>query len=201
MNWLDFIFIGVVLSGTFIGLRIGLIGATLTVTGVITGALLAGQFSDDISVAFGSSIRNDTLLTVISYVFIILLTLVATRIVIYVVHKIISILLLRFADKLGGAAAGAIAGLIVCWVLTICLTRLAYDFEIPTTTLPTIVAERIPSNLETIQTLENALLDSTMIPVFVSLSNSLPASAFGIIPADFMDAFNILDQRIQNLPQ
>ena len=46
MNWLDFIFVAIIILGAFMGLRIGLIGATFTVAGIIIGALLAGQFSE-----------------------------------------------------------------------------------------------------------------------------------------------------------
>ena len=114
-------------------------------------------------------------------------------------RKIISLLLLGFADRLGGLAVGIIAGLILSWAVSISLTRLTYDFEIPTAALPGVVVERLPSVVETRQVLEDVLTGSSIIPMFISLSDFLPASAFGIVPADFKDAFDILDLRIESL--
>ena len=199
MNWLDFIFIAIIILGAFMGLRIGLIGATFTVAGIIIGALLAGQFSDDIGAVFDASISNDTVVTVISYIVIIILAIAVARIAARIVRKIISLLLLGFADRLGGLAVGIIAGLILSWAVSISLTRLTYDFEIPTAALPGVVVERLPSVVETRQVLEDALTGSSIIPMFISLSDFLPASAFGIVPADFKDAFDILDLRIESL--
>ena len=201
MNWLDFIFIAIIIMGAFMGLRIGLIGATFTIAGIIVGILLAGQFSDDIGAVFDASISNDTVVTVISYFIISILAVAVARISARIVQKIASLLLLGFVDRLAGLAVGILAGFIISWAVSIGLTRLTYDFEIPTAALPGVVVERLPSVLDTRQVLEDALTGSSMIPTFISLSDSLPISAFGIVPADFRDAFNILDQRIKSLEE
>ncbi len=49
MNWLDIVILVVVVIPVFLGLRIGIIKAVLSLTGLIVGIILAGQFYEPLS--------------------------------------------------------------------------------------------------------------------------------------------------------
>ena len=79
MNWLDFVFIAILVVGALIGMRLRLIGALFIAVGVLIGWLLAGQWSDDIGNIFADSLSNDTLVTVVSYAVIIVGVVIASN--------------------------------------------------------------------------------------------------------------------------
>ncbi|GAH12613.1 unnamed protein product, partial [marine sediment metagenome] len=44
MHWLDIVILVVIAISTFLGLMIGLIGAALSLAGIIVGVILAGRY-------------------------------------------------------------------------------------------------------------------------------------------------------------
>ena len=86
------------------------------------------------------------------------------------------------------------------------LTRLAYDFhelpDVPGSSLISngqiLVIEGIDAKIEnTRPSIEDALIDSTIAPIFVSVLQITPDDAFGIIPTDYMTAIKILDSKLE----
>ncbi len=58
--------------------------------------------------------------------------------------------------------------------------------------------EGIDAKIEnTRTTIEDTLLDSTIVPIFVSVLQITPNDAFGIIPTDYMIAIEILDSKLE----
>ena len=72
MNWFDVSLVILVGASAFWGMRIGLIGAGFSSVGIVFGWLVAGQLSDNIGGWFDSSLSNDTWVTVIAYVILII---------------------------------------------------------------------------------------------------------------------------------
>ena len=91
MNVLDIVLLVVLAGAAFQGLKIGLIGAAVNTASLIIGWMLAGQLSDEVGALFASSIGNDTIVTVISYVVIMALSLVVGKTAWKIIKPIVGI--------------------------------------------------------------------------------------------------------------
>lgn len=205
MNWLDFVFIAVFIVGALFGMKTGLIGAAFIAAGAIIGWLLAGQWSDDIGEMFADSVSNDTLVTVASYAIIIIGSLFAASIVGRVFRKVLSILtfgLTSVVDKLGGLALGLLIGAALSGAITIGLARLTYNFDVEhhLSMLGEQIAGEVLSRRSEVEdvkvTLENGLTGSKFVPIFIDMTDALPADALGFIPSDFKLSLDILKETL-----
>lgn len=200
MNWFDFVIIGIVVIGAIVGMRIGIIGAAFTAAGGVIGFLLAGQLSDDIGGLFDSSIAGDTWVTVVSYVVIIGLTIVASGFVWRIARPFVTIATLgasKMMDKLGGMALGLVVGVAIAGALIVVAARFTYNFELPDDKIPgalSSAAKRFP-DAETKEALENALAGSGIVGAFTDVVDAIPGRALGFVPADFQFALEILELR------
>ncbi|MCK5577003.1 MAG: CvpA family protein, partial [Dehalococcoidales bacterium] len=76
MNWLDIILIVVLVVPTFMGLRMGIIKAALSLVGLIVGVVLAGNFYKPVSNIFGF-INNEQVANILAFALILVLVMVA----------------------------------------------------------------------------------------------------------------------------
>lgn len=199
MNWLDIVLIVIVVGSTLMGFKRGLIGAAIGTVGGFVGWLLAGQYSDDIGTIFDSSVSNDTIVTVVSYVIIIAVALVVAGIVARIVRPLMTIATLGLSsmvDKLGGLALGFILGLAIAGALILAMARMSYDFELPDEGIAGKVSERIPRVDDARETVENALIGSSIVSAFINVSDAIPGNALGFVPSDFKVSLDILEEKI-----
>ena len=199
MNWLDILIILIVAAGALIGMRTGLIGAAFSAVGVLIGWMVASWLSDDIGDLIGSSLSGDRWVTVISYAIIIVLAVVVTRMAWRIARPLLSVATMGLAgmtDRLGGLALGLVLGVAISGALIIAMARLAYNFELPEEGIAGRVVERIPDVEETEQRIEGALVASSIVPVFVDLTDALSGNALGFVPSDFKASLDILEQKI-----
>ena len=156
----------------------------------------------------GVNLSIDTTTTIVAYVIILILTLVVTKIILKFIKPfltVIDVATLGFS-RIAGIILGLIVGVIICSVTIAGLTRLAYDFHelpnVPGSSLISngeiLVIEGIDAKIENTRTsIEDALIDSTIAPIFVSVLQITPDNAFGIIPTDYMTAIKILDSKLE----
>lgn len=221
MNWLDGVLIVVIAASSYLGLRTGLLSAAFTAIGVWVGIVVAGRSSDDLAGWVTTSISNDTLVTVTTFAFIVIAAILAARIAAAAAKKAVGLLFLGFADPLGGALLGALAGVILAAALVTGMARLAYDFESPVVAVEDEGGEQPASEGETpsqggrvayatLQDAEGAtlidrtrgyvegpLLGSAFAAGFVDVVDMLPGEVLGLVPSDFKDALDILEVRIE----
>ena len=199
MNWLDIGFIVIILLATIMGIRTGLIGAAFSILGVLIGWVLASQFSDDLGGFVGGSVFNDTIVTVIAYVVIIVLALAASRIVWSIARPMLALATLGLAslvDRVGGVVLGALVGFVVTGVLIVMLGRLTYDFtipELPDGGIAGTVTQRVPDPERTREALERALSESQIVAIFIDVTDAIPGGALGFVPWDFQASLDILE--------
>ena len=117
MNWLDIVIIvGLVLS-VFSGIQQGLIKIAFTLAGVIIGVVLAGRYSDGLADKL-SFIPGDGTAGIVSFVIIVVATVVVAVIIGTIVKKVVHILpLVGWVDKLCGAIVGLLSGAIIIGAL------------------------------------------------------------------------------------
>jgi membrane protein required for colicin V production len=121
MNLVDIVILVAIAVPVFQGLRKGLIGSLLSLVGIILGIFLAGQFYDTVGSWLGF-IDNPDIANVAGFIIILVATMVVAEIIARVLRTIISIVLLGWVDKLGGAVFGgllgaiAVSALLATWV-------------------------------------------------------------------------------------
>jgi len=116
MNWLDIVIVVAVAIPTFIGLRIGMIKAALSLAGLIVGVILAGRYylplSEQLSFISQASVAEIAAFTII---------LIGIMVIAGVLAKLLkwtaSVMMLGWVNHLGGAVFGLVLGAIFCGAL------------------------------------------------------------------------------------
>ena len=122
MSWLDIAIIVIIGIAAFIGLRIGIIKAVLTLAGVIVGVILAGRFYVALAEKL-TFIPQETLARVVAFVIILISVMLIASIIAGVLKWLASIVLLGWVNRLGGALIGLIMGSIFCGALLAIWTK------------------------------------------------------------------------------
>ena len=205
MNWFDIAIIVILVLGALKGMKEGLIGVVLTGTGVYIGWLLASQYSSHLGELFEDSVRNDTIVTFISYTMIIIATVIVARIAIRLVRPTLTMITLGIAgiiDKIGGLAVGLVLASAISGALIAGLARLTYDIQIPEVSTQGDIgkfAENLPDvrNIQKIRvSLEDTLVNSAFVSIFIDIADSIPGNTLGLIPGDFETTLDMLEQKI-----
>ena len=198
MNWLDFLLLAVLVISVLVGMRIGLLGGAFAVGGVVIGWMLAGQFSDDVGGLMGDNLAGGTLATVAAYVIIISASSFAAGVALKLARPFLTVFsagLSSLVDRVGGLVMGLLIGVALVGALIIGLARLSYNFD------PDAVAAaptRVLSKVEdTRESLEESLIGSRIVSIFVDVSDALPGEALGFAPGDFTLALDILRASIE----
>lgn len=205
MNWLDIgllVFIG---FSAIVGMRIGLISATLAVIGVFLGLSVAGQVTTEARGMFDASVSDNTIFTIISYTALIVISLIISRFVAKVTKSILKVMTLGLSgmvDKLGGIALGATFGVAIAAVVVLVGAKIAYDFDaealkaqLPTQAADKISADRLATVEESLGAIEGILEESQAVAMLVSVSDALPESTLDLMPGDFRTALDIMKEK------
>ena len=194
MNWLDLVFIGIVGVSAFTGLKIGLIRAGFTALGIFVGSILGGQLSGDIGGLLSGIDSDSAVANVISYALIITVCLVIAAAASLVVRKVLTILLMGWADKLAGGALGIAAGTVISAGVIMGMANLTYSSEIG----DEVAAKVLDSTLDTEKAkarLEEGLTHSALVETFLDVVDVVPSSTLWFVPNNFRSALDVLSQR------
>ena len=189
MNWLDFIIAGVALVGLLIGWKMGLLGAIFNVLGIGVGVFVAARFSDDISAWFTEQGTSDAIATVLAYLVIIVGVFVGAQVARSFTKKALSLVFLGWIDSLGAIAVGLLFGLALSGALILAVARFSSD--LPEEGIAGAITGGFRGNIQ------DALVESSLVPVFIDITDAIPADAMGFIPGDFRDALDVLEERIE----
>lgn len=199
MNWFDFVIIAIILVSAFVGMKIGLVWAAITAIGAFVGWLVAGQLSDDLGDLFRDSLSNDTLVTVISYAIITVLSIALASIVGKFVRPVLTIAtmgMLSLVDKAGGLLVGIIVGLAISGALIMALARFTYNFETPTEGAAGGVVGLVKVE-NTKDFVEDALVGSAIVGAFIDVTDALPGDSLGFVTSEFRVPLDILEKKIE----
>lgn len=211
LNWLDLIIVIAIATGAFYGLKFGLIKAAFIVLGVLIGTLFAGQLSDKIAELLTDSYAADTVITVISYVIVIVGGVIAGNLTSKFAKPVLTMITLGLStllDRIGGLLLGVLIAGLLCSAMITGLARLTYSFEADLIlkvleTVPEPVGDQVGLSdkldqvMEVKQELENTLTGSAVVPVFITVTNTIPWNTLGYIPSDFKIALEILGKNIE----
>lgn len=199
MNWLDFVIIALIIVGTVIGMRIGLLGAAITAAGALVGWLLAAQFSDDITQWFGQDFSNSSWANFIFYAIIIASALIVAGVVKEIVLPVLAVGTLGLSnllDGLGGLVMGLVFGIVISSALIIVMAGVAYNAHLLDERMPRVIPERFTDKETRIQA-EEALIGSVAVPVFIEIRQALPEDTLVLIPSELERSLDILGQNIE----
>ena len=112
MNGLDIVIIIALLIPIFIGLKLGIIMAALSLAGLIIGVVLASNFYDSVSKMLGF-IPNEDVANIVAFILILVVVMVIVALLARLLKFVASVTMLGWVDHLGGAIFGFLMGAIL----------------------------------------------------------------------------------------
>lgn len=116
MNWLDIVILVILAISVFLGLKIGIIRALLSLVGLIVGIFLAGRYYIPFSerLAF---IPQDKAAQVVAFIIILIGVMLIATLIAKLLTWAVSAVMLGWVNRLGGAIFGLLLGGMSCSVL------------------------------------------------------------------------------------
>ena len=204
MNWLDIVIIATWVIGFIVGWRMGLIGAIFTTSGLIVGVLVAARFSDNVSELITDSVSSDSLATVVAYGIILFAVFVAAQVLRAIVKGILKLVFLGWVDTVGSLALGLVIGVVLSGALITVLARYSSDLPLdllelaPGDIVGNLPVEYLIERAGIQKKLNTALVESTLVPVFLDIRDAVPGHALGFVPDDFKVALDVLEAEIDS---
>ncbi len=117
MSWLDIVLVVVLAVGAFLGLRMGIIKAVLSLAGVIVGVVLAGQYYAALADVLPFFSETSSAAKIVSFAIILIVVMVIAAVAARFLKWAASVVMLGWVNHLGGAVFGLALGAIFCGAL------------------------------------------------------------------------------------
>ena len=144
MNWLDIVIIVAIAISTFLGLKIGIIKAVLSLAGLIAGVILAGRYYAPLAEQL-SFISQASIAKVVAFAIILIGVMVIAGVLAWLLKGLASVMMLGWVNRLGGAVFGLALGAIFCSaLLAIWVKFLGLAGTIAESTLAPILLDSLP---------------------------------------------------------
>jgi len=144
MNWLDIVIIIAVVIPTILGLGTGMIKASFSLAGMILGVILAGRYCIPFSMQL-TFLPNDSIAKIVAFVIILVGVVIVAIIVSHLLERAVSMMLLGWVNRLGGAVFGLVLGTVLCSaLLVIWIKFLGPSSAIVESNLAIILLDRFP---------------------------------------------------------
>lgn len=127
MNWLDIVIIVLIVVPTLIGIKIGLVKSILPLGGIMLGVFLAGQHYEPVADWLSSWLENEDQSKLLAFAIIFIGVLAGTALIASIINKILSLLLLGWIDRLGGALFGLSIGSLIAATLLVAVTMFQFS--------------------------------------------------------------------------
>ena len=126
MNWIDIVVIVFLAISTITGLRKGLIKTIIPLVGIIIAVVLGGRFYGSVADWLSTWLHSPSQANIAGFAIIFVAVVIASLIIASLLSKFLSLLLLGWVDKLGGAILGLVMGGLVCGAILTIITK--YNF-------------------------------------------------------------------------
>ena len=117
MSWLDIVLIVALAIPTFLGLKVGIIKAVLSLAGVIVGVVLAGQYYIALADVLPFFSETSSAAKIVAFAIILIGVMVIAIVLARLLKWAASVVMLNWVNQLGGAAFGLMLGAIFCGAL------------------------------------------------------------------------------------
>ena len=122
MNWLDIVIIVALAISTFFGLRMGIIKAVLSLAGLIVGVILAGRYYMPLSEQL-HFITQAGIARIVAFAIILIGVMIIAAVLAKFLKWAASVVMLGWANHLGGAIFGFVLGAVVCGAILAILIK------------------------------------------------------------------------------
>jgi len=147
MNLLDIVILVVIASSIFLGLRIGIIKAALSLAGVIVGVILAGRYYVSLAEQL-TFISQEDVAEGVAFAIILIVVMVIAGILATFLKWAASAVMLGWVNRLGGAVFGLVLGAILCGaLLAIWVKFFGIAGVVSQSSLAAILLDRFPAVL------------------------------------------------------
>ena len=147
MNWLDIVILVIVAIAIFLGLRIGMIKAALSLAGLIIGIILAGRYYVPLSEQL-SFIPQAGVAEVVAFTIILIGVMVIAVVLSRLLKWATSAVMLGWVNHLGGAVFGLVLAALLCGALLATWVKFLGIAEvISESSLAVILLDRFPAVL------------------------------------------------------
>jgi membrane protein required for colicin V production len=119
MNWLDIAIVLIVAFFAATAFSAGLIRELVTLVSAVVGVVVAGLFYDDLARDVLVFIDNKDTASIVAFLVLLGAIYLAGQLIAIMLKQVAAVLLLGWADRLGGALFGLLKGLVVVEVLLI----------------------------------------------------------------------------------
>lgn len=119
MNWIDFVIIAMLLGFVVTAYTAGLIREVVTLVAVVIGVVVAGLLYDNFAEDVFVFIHDEDAASAVAFLVLFGSVYLLGQIGAYVLKTMASIMMLGWADKIGGAAFGLVKGLIVVQLMVL----------------------------------------------------------------------------------
>jgi membrane protein required for colicin V production len=150
MNWIDIVIVLVIGSFTITAYMAGLIREVVTLVSAFLGIIVAGLFYQDLGNDVLVFIEDDAANGAVSFLVLLGAVYLAGQLVAVMLKTTASLLLLGWADRIGGALFGFLKGLIIVEVLLIVLVTyplFGLDDDIDGSGLASLFLDAVPALL------------------------------------------------------
>jgi len=117
MNQIDIIVIAIIIISALFGLYWGIIRQVLSIVGLIAGIAVASRYAPNVAEWLTSFLPDTNLVDVIAYGIVVIGVSTLASLLASLLHSIVGLLFLGWADHLLGAVLGAIQGALFVTVL------------------------------------------------------------------------------------
>ncbi len=113
MQWIDIIILLLIGIPAFMGMKVGIIKAVLSLVGIIIGVILAGRFHVALSenLPFNSSAEWAN---IAAFAIILIGVMIIAAVLASLLKMVVSAILLGWVNRLGGAVFGLLLGAVFC---------------------------------------------------------------------------------------
>jgi len=146
MNWLDIVIVLIVAFFAATAFSAGLIRELVTLVSVVVGIVVAGLFYDDLARDVLVFIDNKDTANIVAFLMLLGAIYLAGQLIAIMLKQVAAVLLLGWADRLGGALFGLLKGLVVVEVLLIAFVTfdVGLDDAIDDSGLASVFLDAIP---------------------------------------------------------
>jgi len=146
MNWLDIVIVLIVAFFAATAFSAGLIRELVTLVSAVVGIVVAGLFYDDLARDVLVFIDNKDTANIVAFLMLLGAIYLAGQLIAIMLKQVTAILLLGWADRLGGALFGLLKGLVVVEVLLIAFITfdVGLDDAIDDSGLASVFLDAIP---------------------------------------------------------
>lgn len=198
MNWLDISITITFGLGLYAGWRIGLLGITFTSVGMVFAAVFAGSLNNHLEPIIGDLVSSELLSIWISYIIIFASVFGISQAFKSLFKNFLKMVFLGWIDTVGSIMLGIVMATVLSSTLVSVLSKYSHDLVVQPWNENPNIGEIIVDGTGIPKNVNDALVESTLVPVLLDIRKVIPGSILSFIPGDFDQSLDTLEKQIDD---